>query len=241
MKVAVGTSGFAYKAWRGSFYPDDLKEADFLSFYASRLGAVEINNTFYRMPKESLLADWSAKVPAAFIFVLKAPQRITHIRRLKDAGEDVSYFTTVAGALGSRLGPALFQLPPNLKQDLPRLEAFLALLPPGFRAAFEFRHPSWLNEETWAVLRGRGAALVWAETDDDEKGPALEVPEVATADWGYLRLRRAAYGAADLEGWARRVLAQPWREAFVFFKHEEAGTGPRLAAEFTTALGRSGA
>ena len=237
MKVAVGTSGFAYKAWRGSFYPEDLKEADFLSFYASRLGAVEINNTFYRMPKESLLADWSAKVPGSFTFVLKAPQRLTHIKRLKDAAEDTAYFVQTSAVLGARQGPTLFQLPPNMKQDLPRLEAFLALLPSGWRAAFEFRHPSWFAEETWALLRARGAALVWAETDDDEKGPALEVPQVATADWGYLRLRRAAYSGGDLAAWAGKVLAQSWRDAFVFFKHEEAGTGPRLAAEFTVALG----
>ncbi len=239
MKVAVGTSGFAYKAWRGSFYPEDLKEADFLSFYSGRLGAVEINNTFYRMPKPALLADWSAKVPAGFIFVLKAPQRITHIKRLKDAAEDVAYFVETSGTLGVRQGPTLFQLPPNLKADLPRLDAFLALLPGGWRAAFEFRHPSWFTDETYGLLRARGAALVWAETDDDEKGPALEVPRIATADWGYLRLRRAAYSEGDIRDWAARTLAQPWRDAFVFFKHEEAGTGPRLAAEFIRTLGGS--
>ncbi len=237
MKVAVGTSGFAYKAWRGSFYPADLKEADFLSFYSSRLGAVEINNTFYRMPRPSLLADWSARVPERFIFVLKAPQRLTHIKRLKDAAEDLAYFVETSATLGVRQGPTLFQLPPNMKSDLPRLEAFLALLPAGWRAAFEFRHPSWFTDATYALLAARGAALVWAEADDDEKGPALEVPQVATADWGYLRLRRAAYPEADLRAWAARVLAQRWHDAFVFFKHEEAGTGPRLAGEFMQLLG----
>ena len=231
MKVAVGTSGFAYKEWRGTFYPADLKEADFLAFYAGRLGAVEINNTFYRMPKESLLADWAARVPEHFTFVLKAPQKITHMKRLKDTGEEVGYFLRTANVLGPRLGPTLFQLPPNLKQDLPRLRDFLALIPRTWRAAFEFRHASWLADDTYGLLREHGAALVCAEMDPEEAGAAAP-PLVATASWGYLRLRKVNYTSADLAAWAERIAAQPWDTAFVFFKHEDAGTGPRLAAQF---------
>ncbi len=210
--------------------PADLKEADFLAYYAGRLGAVEINNTFYRMPKESLLADWAARVPEAFTFVLKAPQKITHMKRLKDAGEEVGYFLRTANVLGPRLGPTLFQLPPNLKADQSRLRDFLAFIPRTWRAAFEFRHPSWLADGTYALLREHGAALVCAEMDAEESAAAP--PLVPTASWGYLRLRRADYSAADLAAWAERTLAQPWDAAFVFFKHEDAGTGPRLAAEF---------
>jgi uncharacterized protein YecE (DUF72 family) len=230
MRVAVGTSGFAYKEWKGSFYPADLKDADMLRFYAGRFGTVEINNTFYRMPTEKLLAGWAAQVPADFRFVLKASQRITHMKRLKGAGDDVAYFTRTAATLGQRLGPTLVQLPPNLKKDLPRLQEFLAALPGGWRAAFEFRHASWYDEDVYAALGARNHALCAADTD--ENAGRL----VATADWGYLRLRREAYTETDLAGWAARVRSQPWREAFVFFKHEEAGAGPALAAAFLRAL-----
>jgi uncharacterized protein YecE (DUF72 family) len=232
VKVAVGTSGFAYKEWRGTFYPEDLKEAGFLAYYAQRLGAVEINNTFYRMPKESLLLDWAAKVPESFTFVLKAPQKITHFKRLRDAGEELAYFLRTANVLGPRLGPTLFQLPPNLKADQPRLRDFLALLPRTWRAAFEFRHASWLTDETYGALREHGAALVCADVDAAAGEAEAPAPLVPTAAWGYLRLRRASYGDAALADWARRIKSQPWDAAFVFFKHEDAGTGPRLAEEF---------
>lgn len=232
MKVAVGTSGFAYKAWRGSFYPEGMKDADFLGYYAGRLGAVEINNTFYRMPQEALLSDWASRVPDGFIFVLKAPQKITHMKRLKDAGEEVGYFLRTANVLGPRLGPTLFQLPPNLKQDLPRLADFLALIPRTWRAAFEFRHPTWFDDGTYGLLAEHGAALVCAEADAAEGAADAPPPLVPTAPWGYLRLRKASYAAADLAAWADRLAAQPWDAAFVFFKHEDAGTGPRLADAF---------
>lgn len=232
MRVAVGTSGFAYKEWKGSFYPADLKDADMLRFYGERFAAVEINNTFYRMPTEKLLTGWAGQVPAGFTFVLKASQRITHQKRLKGTADDVAYFTHTAATLGPRLGPTLVQLPPNLKKDLPRLEEFLATLPDGWRAAFEFRHASWYDDDVYAALRARNQALCAADTDDGEGRV------VATADWGYLRLRREAYEKADLTAWAERVTSQPWREAFVFFKHEEAGAGPALAAQFTGALAR---
>jgi uncharacterized protein YecE (DUF72 family) len=223
MRVLAGTSGFSYKEWKGSFYPEDLPAEDMLRFYASKLPACEINNTFYRMPKPALLSGWSEQVPEDFRFVLKASQRITHFKRLKEAASEVEYFFDVAGTLGGRLGPALFQLPPNLKKDLPRLQEFLALLPPASRSAFEFRHESWFETDVIDALRSAGAALCWAEDE------ALATPPESTAGWGYLRLRRPDYGEAELAAWADRIRAQPWSEAYVFFKHEEEGTGPRLA------------
>jgi uncharacterized protein YecE (DUF72 family) len=225
MRVLAGTSGFSYKEWKVSFYPEDLPAARMLAYYAERLPAVEINNTFYRMPRPALLEGWAAEVPPEFRFVLKASQRITHFKRLKEAGDEVAYFFGVAATLGPRLGPALFQLPPNLKKDLPRLEAFLATIPAGRRAAFEFRHASWFEEDVFDALRARGAALCVAEDEE------LATPLVATADWGYLRLRRQDYGEADVAAWAERVRAQKWAEAYVFFKHEDAGSGPKLAAQ----------
>jgi uncharacterized protein YecE (DUF72 family) len=233
MKVLVGTSGYAYKEWKGSFYPQDLKDADMLRFYGERFSTVEINNTFYRMPKASVLAAWAAQVPPGFVFVLKGSQRITHMKRLKDAQEPLAYLLATAATLGPMLGPLLFQLPPHLKKDVARLRDFLALVPEGRAVAFEFRHESWLDEETKDALRGKNAALVSADTDESGEAGA---PVVATADWGYLRLRRSDYADADLAAWADRIKAQPWQRAFVFFKHEEAGTGPALAARFIARL-----
>jgi uncharacterized protein YecE (DUF72 family) len=233
MRLGVGTSGYSYAAWKGPFYPKDLSGRDMLRFYAGRLGAVEINNTFYRLPKPSVLEGWAEQVPAEFRFVLKASRRITHLKRLKEVGDETRYLLETSGALGDRLGAILFQLPPNLKCDLPRLDAFLELLPAGTRAAFEFRHESWRGDELLARLRARDFALVAADGDE---APAEIVP---TAGWGYLRLRRTDYPRADLAAWAARVAAQSWSEAFVFFKHEDAGTGPRWAAEFLELAGRS--
>jgi uncharacterized protein YecE (DUF72 family) len=227
MQLYVGTSGFAYKEWKGSFYPADLPQKRMLHYYGEHFHTVEINNTFYRMPTVSLLESWAGEVPDDFRFVLKASQRITHQRRLVDADEDVGYLLDVAAALKQRLGALLFQLPPNLKKDAPRLDAFLALLPPPHRAAFEFRHPSWFDDEVFALLHDHQAALCIAEAEGD-----LEVPCVATADWGYLRLRRPDYGDAELKAWAKQVRQQDWHDAFVFFKHEEAGRGPQLAQRF---------
>ncbi len=229
MRVAVGTSGYAYKEWKGSFYPEKLAQDKMLAYYGERFDTVEINNTFYRMPSEKLLATWAAQVPDGFRFVLKASQRITHFKRLQDAGEELGYFLRTSSTLGPRLGPTLFQLPPNLKKDLPRLVAFLDLLPHHWRAAVEFRHASWHDDETYAALRDRQVALCAADAEGED------APLVPTAGWGYLRLRREQYAPGDLDRWAQRVLAQPWEEAFVFFKHEDAGTGPKLAAEFRQA------
>ncbi|HEV3236839.1 MAG TPA: DUF72 domain-containing protein [Gemmataceae bacterium] len=227
MNLYVGTSGYSYKPWKGSFYPKDLPDKQMLRYYGERFRTVEINNTFYRLPTASVLKAWAEAVPADFKFVLKASQKITHISRLKDAGDSVSYLLDVAGVLKERLGPLLFQLPPNLKKDAPRLSAFLGLLPSERRAAFEFRHESWFDEEIFGLLRDRRAALCLAEAED-----GLEVPFVATADWGYLRLRRPDYGDAELKTWIKQVKEQDWREAFVFFKHEDEGKGPQLAKRF---------
>ena len=227
VQLFAGTSGFAYPAWRGSFYPEKLPAARMLRYYAERLPAVEINNTFYRMPKPALLEGWSGQVPEGFSFALKASRRITHLKRLADTGEELAYLYRAAAALGPRRGPILFQLPPFLKRDLPRLQGFLAALPDDHRAAFEFRHPSWFEDDVMAALREREAALCIAES-----GEAGDAPLAVTADFGYLRLRRERYDDADLERWVRQVRLQPWERAFVFFKHEAAGVGPALAARF---------
>ena len=227
MDLYVGTSGYSYKEWKGTFYPEDLPDKQMLRFYGERFRSVEINNTFYRMPKASVLEGWAKEVPADFMFVLKASQRITHHQRLKDTDDSVSYLLEVAGALKERLGPLLFQLPPYLKKDAPRLREFLALLPSDRRAAFEFRHQSWFDDEVFGLLRDHRAVLCIAEAEND-----LEIPFVSTADWGYLRLRRPDYGDAELKAWAKRVQEQKWREAFIFFKHEEEGKGPEMAKRF---------
>ena len=231
MRVLAGTSGYSYKEWKGSFYPEDLPAGEMLRYYAERLAAVEINNTFYRMPKSDVLTRWAEQVPDGFRFALKAPQQITHRKRLKDAADSVAYFFKVAVTLGDRMGPVLFQLPPNLKKDLPRLSDFLAVLPPASRCAFEFRHGSWFEEDVFEALRGRGCVLCVAEDEE------LATPFVATARWGYLRLRRQDYGEEDLRDRAGKVLAQPWTEAYVFFKHEEGGAGPKLADRLTKIVG----
>jgi len=227
MNLYVGTSGYSYKEWKGAFYPADLPDKQMLRFYGERFRAVEINNTFYRMPKPSVLEAWAADVPADFKFVLKASQRITHMQRLKDAGDSVNYLLKVAGTLKERLGPLLFQLPPFLHKDVPRLREFLDLLPADTRAAFEFRHQSWFDSEILDLLREHRAVLCIAEAEND-----LEIPFASTADWGYLRLRRPDYGDPELKTWGERVLQQNWRDAFIFFKHEEEGKGAAMASRF---------
>ena len=232
MNLYVGTSGYSYKEWKGTFYPEDLPEKRMLHYYGEHFRTVEINNTFYRMPSVSLLQSWAGEVPADFKFVLKAPQAITHMQRLKDAEESVSYLLDVTGVLKERLGALLFQLPPGMKKDLPRLRDFFSLLPPQRRVAIEFRHESWFEEEVFALLHNYNAALCVAEADE-----GVKVPFVSTGDWGYLRLRRADYGAPELKQWAKRIQAQKWRDAYVFFKHEEEGKGPLLARRFLELAG----
>ena len=221
MRVFPGTSGFSYKAWKGSFYPEDLPDSEMLRFYSSRLPAVEINNTFYRMPRATLLESWAEQVPDGFSFSLKASQQITHRKRLKDAGEAVSFFLQVATTLGDRLGPVLFQLPPNLKKDLPRLVDFLAALPRSFRAAFEFRHESWLSDDVYACLGERNIALCIADS------ATRETPVLTTADYAYFRLRDEGYTPEDVYRWAEtaRELGGRCRDVFVYFKHEDEGKG----------------
>lgn len=226
MELLVGTSGYSYKEWNGVFYPEKTKPDAMLGLYAERLPTVEINNTFYRLPKESVLETWASSVPEGFRFSIKASRRITHMKRLKDAGDETEYLFRVLGALGSRLGCVLFQCPPNLKFDEERFDGFLGLLPPGARCAFEFRHDSWYVDEVYDRLREGDHALVNADTADD---PVDEI--VSTASWGYLRLRAEDYEAKDLKAWVKRIRAQEWDRAFVFFKHEDEGDAPRLAGE----------
>jgi len=233
MNLYVGTSGFSYPEWKGSFYPADLSEKQMLHYYGAHFRSVEINNTFHRMPKAAALEAWASEVPADFKFALKAPQRITHQQRLSDADEAVSYLLEVAGVLRERLGPLLFQLPPDFPKDLARLRGFLLLIPQKYyRVAFEFRHPSWFDEEVFALLGKHGAALCIAEAEN-----GLKVPVVATADWGYLRLRRQDYGVKELKKWLKQVREQGWTDAFIYFKHEDQARGPQFAQRFQELAG----
>ena len=232
--VRAGASGYSYKPWKGPFYPADLPDAQMLAYYAARLPTVEINNTFYRMPKTKVLEDWAAQTPEHFRFALKASRRITHMQRLKDVGENLEYLLETSSVLGAKLGPLLFQLPPHLKKDTERLASFLALVPRNRKVALEFRHASWFEDDVLDLLRFHDAALCLAESEEEG---APEVPFVATAGWGYLRLRRDDYTDADLERWAARIGGQRWSEAYVFFKHEDQGAAPKLALRLMEIVG----
>jgi uncharacterized protein YecE (DUF72 family) len=227
MQLLAGTSGYSYKEWCGHFYPEKLHADAMLRYYAERLPTVEINNTFYRMPAEDMLARWATEVPANFAFTLKAPQRITHQQRLKDSGPTVTEFIRRAAVLDDKLGVLLFQLPPFFKKDLPRLTDFLALLPAGQRVAFEFRNTSWHSDDVYAALRAHSAMLCVTDTD---KG---DTPFVATSDHGYLRLRRTHYDDADLSRWVDLIAAQPLVRAYVYFMHEDDALGTRFALRLT--------
>jgi len=231
MDLYVGTSGFSFPEWKGTFYPENLPGKQMLRYYADRLGTVEINNTFYRMPKREMLAGWAEQVPASFRFALKAPQRITHWKRLVDAGEDTAFFLGQLDALGDRLGAVLFQLPPHLKRDPAgepdRLAAFLPLLASApAPIAFEFRHESWDDPAVGAAIVGGGHTV--CASDTDEAAAAI----VPGARFGYLRLRKSDYDDAALGNWAARIRDQGWERAFVFMKHEDEGRGPQLAQRF---------
>jgi uncharacterized protein YecE (DUF72 family) len=226
MRVLTGMSGYAYPEWKGNFYPAGLPAVGMLASFATRFPTVEINNTFYRLPKETVLLDWAAQVPEGFLFSVKASRRITHDQRLLDTGSLMEFLLRNLSVLGDKRGPTLFQMPPNMKKDVPRLRDFLALVPKRWRAAFEWRHPSWFDEEVYDLLRARDAALVAAESDDSGS------PVVPTASWGYLRLHRSGYAADDLAAWRDRILAQPWQETFVYFKHEEEIAGPDVGLQF---------
>jgi uncharacterized protein YecE (DUF72 family) len=233
MRIRVGTSGYSYKEWKGSFYPEGLPAAKMLGYYAERFDSVEINNSFYRMPETTTVEKWAAQVPDNFTFVLKAPQRITHQKRLVGAEDDVAHLFEVGAVLGAKLGPVLFQLPPFSKKDAAKLQAFVEWLPAGRKVAFEFRHTSWCDDEIYAILRARDIPMCLSDTDESGDPDTLVIP---TARWGYLRLRRTQYADADLDGWARRVEKQPWDEAYVFFKHEDEAKGPAFAADFRRLL-----
>ncbi len=229
MRVHVGTSGYAYKEWKGLFYPEKIAPKDMLGFYSGRFSVVEINNTFYHMPREKDLQAWSTQTPNDFVFAFKASRLITHIKRLKDVAEPVDYLLRTLSAMGPKLGPLLFQFPEFFRVNHERLEQFLELIPldSPVQCAFDFRSATWLDEQTKELLRSRDFSLC---TEDRDESPAEEI--ISTARWGYLRLRRQDYTDDDLSKWADRVLSQDWDEAFVFFKHEEQALGPQLALRF---------
>jgi uncharacterized protein YecE (DUF72 family) len=223
-KVLAGASGYSFKEWKGNFYPEKMKPDEMLPFYSERLPTVEINNTFYRMPRTTVLENWAATTPEAFRFSIKASRRITHMSRIKaeSSAEPLGYLYKNLAALGGKLGAVLFQLPPNLKKDLPRLTAFLGLLPEGHRAAFEFRSDTWFGDDVYDALRAAGAALCLSEREDNAPPPLVE-----TTSWGYVRLRLETYSDDDLRRWAERLAATSWGETFVYFMHEP--TAPAYA------------
>jgi uncharacterized protein YecE (DUF72 family) len=227
MNLYVGTSGYSYKEWKGSFYPTNLSPKDMLPYYAERFKTVELNNTFYRLPKPNMIESWMAQVPKDFRFSVKASQGITHFRRLKDAAGATRTMLNAMSAFEDRLAAVLFRMPEDFEKDLKRLETFLKALPADTRAVFEFRHPSWFDDEVLALLRSEKRVLCISDRDEM---PADHIDK--TADWGYVRLRRVNYSESDLKTWAKRIKAQKWKDTYVFFKHEDEGTGPKLAAQF---------
>ena len=231
MNLWIGTSGFQYSEWKGNFYPEDLPASKMLPFYADRFSTTEINYTFHRIPSPKTIDNWKQLTPEKFRFALKAPQKITHFAKLRDCADTLEYFCKVISGLGERLGPVLFQLPPNFKKDADVLSSFLRELP-SMRAAFEFRHESWFDDEIFEMLKKQNIALCIADTEK------LATPKMATADYGYLRLRREDYGKIDIERWANfvREHSKDWKDVFVYFKHEESGIGPKLAAEMVKIL-----
>jgi uncharacterized protein YecE (DUF72 family) len=231
VKPWIGTSGFQYAEWKGTFYPEDLPASKMLPFYAERFSTTEINYTFHRIPAAKTIDNWKQLTPENFRFSLKAPQKITHFARLQDCADTLRYFCDVVAALGEKLGPVLFQLPPNFKKDTFVLGDFVNGLPGAIRAAFEFRHESWFDDDVFETLKARNAALCIADTEK------LETPKIATANYGYLRLRREDYGKLAIENWAAFVRIQNgWNDVFIYFKHEEAGTGPKLAKQMQDLL-----
>jgi len=231
MKFYIGTSGYSYKEWQGKFYPEKISPHDMLHFYAGRLGAVEINNTFYHMPTANVLTSWTEQVPVDFIFAFKAPRVVTHFQRLKNAGSEIQYLFRTLSVLHRKLGPVLFQLPPDFRADPKTLEDFLALIPGKTPCAFEFRNPSWFTGEIANLLSSREGSLCITDTDEH---PAKDI--ISTASWGYLRLRRSDYTDDDLALWLAKILSQKWQTVFVFFKHEDRAKGPELALRFKDML-----
>jgi uncharacterized protein YecE (DUF72 family) len=231
MRSYIGTSGYSYPKWKGRFYPAKCPQHEMLRYYAERYSTVEINSTFFSFPNETTIASWINDTPDSFRFALKAHRAITHLRRLKDVEDATARLLHTASMLNGRLGSLLFQFPPNFKKDVPRLEAFLDLLDGKVPSAFEFRHDSWSDDDVFACLRARSCAVCLADTDE---APIGEL--VSTTDWGYVRLRRADYTDEELAEWAKRLRFQNWREMYVFFMHEDTGTGPRFAARLRDLL-----
>jgi uncharacterized protein YecE (DUF72 family) len=230
----VGTSGFAFKEWKGPFYPEGTTDKKMLAYYSSKLGSVEINYSFRRLPSESTLLAWREQSTDGFQFTLKASQRITHFKRLMDCEEDVAEFVRRARLLGDRLGTILFQLPPNFKYEPDKLEAFAAVLPPVARYAMEFRHESWRADEPKQILKAHGIAYCGADTDD------LALEEVpVTAPHVYLRLRKEEYGDEELKSWSEKVaqVLEGGRDVYCYFKHEGGGVGPAYALAVEQAAG----
>jgi len=227
MKIHVGTSGYGYKEWKGKFYPDKIDPKEMLRFYSERFGTVEINNTFYHMPTRALLSSWVDQVPDHFIFAFKAPQVITHLKQLRNVSEETDYLFRTLSSLGKKLGPVLFQFPKSFRANKPALEAFLPLIPHDAACAFEFRNPSWREAGIPDLLREKGFSLCVADMDESHS-PGI----ISTAHWGYLRLRRAEYTETDLSRWLENISSQRWKEAFVFFKHEDEARGPEMALRF---------
>ena len=224
MKIYIGTSGFAHAEWKGKFYPEKISPKEMLRFYAGRLNTVEINNTFYHRPKENVLAHWAEQVGTDFVFALKAPQVITHMKQLRNVFEETEYLFRTLSVMDKKLGPILFQFPKSFHADRPALEDFLPLIPGNMACAFDFRSPTWLDAGMPELLRKKGCSLCMEDTDEN---PIQEI--ISTATWGYLRLRRTEYTEDDLLQWLERILSQKWERAFVFFKHEK---GPEMAIRF---------
>lgn len=223
-RIVAGASGYSFKEWKGNFYPEKMKPEEMLAWYSERLPTVEINNTFYQMPKTVVLENWARTTPEDFRFAIKASRRITHMSRLRaeTAADSVDFLYATLAALGAKRGPVLFQLPPFMKKDLPRLSEFLKLLPEGHCAAFEFRNDSWFEDDVYDALKAAGASLCFSEREDNAPPPLVE-----TAPWGYVRLRLETYSDADLEHWAARLAATAWRNIYVYFMHEP--TAPAYA------------
>lgn len=234
MDIWVGTSGFQYAEWKGAFYPEEMPTSKMLPFYAARFSTTEINYSFHRIPSGKTIEGWFKATPDRFKFALKAPQKVTHFAKLQNCGDTMRYFHQVICDLEKKLGPVLFQLPPALKKDTGRLAAFLDDIPEGMRGAFEFRDASWFDDEVYILLRSRNMALCIAESEK------LSTPMVATAGYGYLRLRREDYQSADVARWTETIKSNEgvWSDVFVYFKHEESGIGPKLASEMIERLAR---
>lgn len=227
MKIYIGTSGYGYKEWKGKFYPEKISPKEMLRYYSERFTSVEINNTFYHMPTGGVLQSWSEQVPDDFVFALKAPQVITHLKRLRNVGEETDYLFRTLSVLKKKLGPVLFQFPASFSEDRPLLETFLSLIPGDMSCAFDFRSPSWQRAEPLDLLLKKKVSLCIEDTCEN---PVNKI--IATAKWGYLRLRRSDYTDADLLRWMERIIAQKWERAFVFFKHEEEAGGAEMALRF---------